>query len=188
MRHGKLLCWFLRLLFRSKVNKLKVNLLLSCWLLNFFNALIKRDRISIVHFRRENLRSLNWCSFHKYVTPHLLTEAVVISMDKSKERNVISCDLRSFHFYRNVNFLAGLHLFANALRRSLKVITVCLDKESIFRPVVFTSISESPGLDEFFSSKKRISITEAFFNESCLVNSLLFLRLLIAFSWLRCLA
>jgi hypothetical protein len=60
-----------------------------------------------------------------------------------------------------------------------------LDKEGVFRPVEFASISESPCLDELLSSEERESITEAFFDESSLVNGLLLLRLLVALSRLR---
>jgi len=178
---------FLLLLFRGNVNKLEVNLLLSCGLLNFFNALVKRDEFDLVaDLRREDLRRghHHGCCLDEDVTPDLLAEAVVISVDESEEGNVVTCDLGGFHLNGNVDFLSRLHYLQDALRRSLEVITICLNKEGVFRPVEFASISESPCLDELFSSEERESITEAFLDESSLVNDLLLLRLLVAFSWL----
>jgi hypothetical protein len=173
----------LLLLFRSHILKLEVDLLLSCGLLNFLDTLVKRDCL-----RGEDLRGgghhHDWSSLDEDVTPDLLAEAVVISVDESEEGNVVTCDLGGFHLNGNVDFLSRLHYLQDALRRSLEVIPICLNKEGVFRPVEFTSISESPCLDELLSSEERVSITEAFFDVSSLVNGLLLLRLLVAFSWL----
>jgi len=167
--------------------------LLSSGLLNFFNTLVKRDEFDLVaDLRREDLRRghHHGCCLDEDVTPDLLAEAVVISVDESEERDVVTCDLGGFHLNGNVDFLTRLHYLQDALRRSLEVIPICLNKEGVFRPVEFASISESPCLDELLSSEERESITEAFFDESSLVNGLLLLRLFVAFSWLlrRCLA
>lgn len=106
-------------------------------------------------------------------------------MNKSEERDVVSCSLRSLHRDRNLKFLTRLNLLVNALGLSLEIVAICLNKEGIFRPVLVTSISESPGLSKPLSSEERIPVTEAFLNESGLVNYLSLGRLLVAPSWLR---
>lgn len=159
--------------------------MLNNGLLNFFNALVQRKLFNLINLGWENLRRLDWCSLDKDITPNLLTKAIVISMDKSEERDVVSCDARRLHFNRNFYLLARLNKLVNGLRCSLEIITIGLNKKGIFRPVLITSISESPGFGEFFPSEKRISVTEALLDKSSLVNCLLLLRLLVAFSLRR---
>lgn len=185
MRYSELFSGLFWLLLGSNINEFKINLLLSNWLLNFFDALVQRKGFNLINLGWEDLRSLNWCSLDKDITPHLLPEAVVITMDKSEERDVVSCDAWSLHFHRNINLLAWLDKLVNVFRGSLEIITIGLNEEGIFGPVLITSISEGPGLGESFSSEKRISVTEALLNKSSLVNCLLLLRLLVALSLRR---
>jgi hypothetical protein len=114
-------------------------------------------------------RSFQWLSLNFYVTPNLLTEPIILSINKSEEWNVVSWDIWSYHLNRNINLFIRLHYLSESFIRSFKIITICLNKEGIFRPVEFTAIFESPGFDEFFTCKYGVSITEILFNESCLV-------------------
>jgi hypothetical protein len=82
------------------------------------------------------------------VAPDFLSEAIVFPCHESEESIVVarshgSCELKS-----NFNLLIREDNTINFVRLSLKIVTVCLDKDSIFRPLGLTTISESPSLSE----------------------------------------
>jgi hypothetical protein len=83
--------WLLLFVLRCNINEFKLDFLLDNRLFNL--ALFKREN----GLSWEYLRGINWHGFHKDVTPNLLSKAIVISMNESKERYVVSWSLRCLH-------------------------------------------------------------------------------------------
>lgn len=128
-----------------------------------------------------NLRYSNG-RLHKDVAPYFLAEAIVVTIDKSEERDVVSWSLWCSHVNCDLNLLTGKHNLIQRLRSGLEIITVSLDEESVFGPLLFTSISEGPSLGEALACKDTVSVTKAFLDKPSLVNGFSFLRLFIGLS------
>jgi hypothetical protein len=69
----------------------------------------------------------------------------------------------------------------NFVRLSLKIVSVCLDEDSLFRPLGLSTISKSPSLGKGLAREDRVSVPKALLHESCLMVDSLLLGLLVEF-------
>jgi len=87
MRDSKLLSRLLQLVLRSNINEFEVNLLLRNNRNFCESTLILKIRLRFhwLDFSRENLWQLSRSCLDKDVAPNLLSKAVIITMNESKE-------------------------------------------------------------------------------------------------------
>ena len=104
------------LLFLRNIDKLEFKRFgfLDSNLLNdrrFFKAKLLR-----IFFFRNNLILFSLSGSHEDIAPNFLAKAIVVTINKSKEGNVVSWGRRSGHINCDINFLAWKHNFAQSLR------------------------------------------------------------------------
>lgn len=132
---------------------------------------------------RDDLNGLEGCFFNQDIAPDLLAKSLVITMDKSKEGNIVSWLSRGSHSESNIDFSGRQNWTFNSERNSTEIIAISLNKESIFWPLSITWISESPWFGELLASKYWESIAEALLHKPSLIEDFLVSWLFLAFSW-----
>lgn len=115
------------------------------------------------------------------VAPDFLSEAIVFPSHKSEESIVVAGSYGSCEEKSNFNLLIWEDNTVNFVRLSLKFISVCLNEDSIFRPLGLSTISESPSLGEGLAGEDWVSVPKALLHESCLMVNSLLLGLLVEF-------
>jgi hypothetical protein len=160
------------------------------WLLNDRllqdNAIIIKKAWSFL-FKLNRLSSLRFhgLKLNKNVAPNLLTKAVVLTAHESKESIVASWSDWSLKIQSYINFLIRENWSLDLKRLSLKIISIGLNEEGIFRPFGLSSISEGPSLSKGLASEDRETFSKAFFNKSCHMVDSFFLRFPVQFPWGR---
>ena len=115
------------------------------------------------------------------VAPDLLAEAIVFPSHESEESIVVSGSHGSCEVKSNFSLLVREDNTINFVRLSLKIVSVCLDEDSIFRPLGLSTISESPSLGEGLAREDWVSVPKALLHKSCLMVDSLLLGLLVEF-------
>ena len=115
------------------------------------------------------------------VAPDLLAEAIVFPSHESEESIVVSGSHGSCEVKSNFSLLVREDNTINFVRLSLKIVSVSLDEDSIFRPLGLSTISESPSLGEGLAREDWESVPKALLHKSCLMVDSLLLGLLVEF-------
>ena len=115
------------------------------------------------------------------VAPDLLAEAIVFSSHESEESIVVARSHRSSKNKSDFNFLIRADNSIYFVGLSKKIVSVCLDEDSIFRPFSLSAISESPSLGKDLPWENWVSVPKALLHESSLMVDSLLLWLLVEF-------
>lgn len=115
----------------------------------------------------------------EYVAPNFLSEAIVFPSHESEESIVVAGSHGSCEVKSDFNLLIREDNTVNFVRLSLKIVSVCLDKDSIFRPLGLSTISESPSLGKGLAGEDWVSVPKALLHKSCLMVDSLLLGLLV---------
>ncbi len=94
-------------------------------------------------------------------------------MNESKERAIFAYFLGCLEIKYYVHIGTSFHWVANRLFESAKLLTVCENETSIFRPLFSSIISEGPSFFKLLALFNREIFCKAFFNKSCLIRSLI---------------
>lgn len=101
---------------------------------------------------------------------------MVVAIGKSEESAILSWEFGSYHVHLDSDFHAWSDRSIHDLGGGLKVISVCLDENDIFRPFSLSAVSEGPFFDESLHWLHQILVTKVLFDESCHVDDFLFIR------------
>jgi hypothetical protein len=115
------------------------------------------------------------------VAPDFLSEAIVLPSHESEESIVVAGSHGSCQIKSDFNLLIRENNTVNFVRLSLKFVSVCLDEDSIFRPLGLSTISESPSLGKGLAREDWVSVPKALLHESSLMIDSLLLGLLVEF-------
>ena len=115
------------------------------------------------------------------VAPDFLSEAIVFPCHESEESIVVAGSHGSCEVKSNFNLLIREDSNINFVRLSLKIVSVCLDEDSLFRPLGLSTISKSPSLGKGLAREDWVSVPKALLHESCLMVDSLLLGLLVEF-------
>lgn len=95
-----------------------------------------------------------------------MTESVVVLSRHTEVCSVAACLKWCSKLKSPCVLLIRVNNSINWLRGSTNFITVCLDKQSILRPLILSIISESPRLFKCLTSLHNIFVTKVLFNEA----------------------
>lgn len=117
--------------------------------------------------------------FDQDVAPDLVSESLVVSVSKSEEGLIASWELWRGHLDVDGHSVSLLDLLFQNEWNTLEIISVSVDEDRVFWPGSLSVVSESPGLDEALVWQDFVLVTEAFLDESSVVdyNILLWLSL-----------
>lgn len=117
--------------------------------------------------------------FDQDVAPDLVSESLVVSVSKSEEGLIASWELWRGHLDVDGHSVSLLDLLFQNEWNTLEIISVSVDEDGVFWPGSLSVVSESPGLDEALVWQDFVLVTEAFLDESSVVdyNILLWLSL-----------
>ena len=115
------------------------------------------------------------------VAPDLLAEAIVFPSHESEESIVVTGSHRSCEVKSNFSLLVREDNTINFVRLSLKIVSVGLDEDSIFRPLGLSTISESPSLGKGLAGEDWVSVPKALLHESSLMVESFLLGLFVEF-------
>ena len=152
---------------RNRVIDHRLDLLYDNWnILRLFNIAIGH------HFSLKFYYFIFWL-YDQNITPYLLTESFIFSMDKSIECTIFSNFLRSLKFYNNVNIFTWLHLFIYSTYifiKNTELIAICINESGIFRPRIISFISKCPYFLEFFTLLNCKVFSKTLFHKSSFKN------------------
>jgi hypothetical protein len=117
--------------------------------------------------------------FDQDVAPDLVSESLVVSVSKSEEGLIASWELWRGHLDVDGHSVSLLDLLFQNEWNTLEIISVSVYEDGVFWPGSLSVVSESPGLDEALVWQDFVLVTEAFLDESSVVdyNILLWLSL-----------
>lgn len=115
------------------------------------------------------------------VAPDLLAEAIVFPSHESEESIVVARSHGSCEVKSNFSLLVREDNAIDFVRLSLKIVSIGLDEDSIFRPLGLSTISESPSLGKGLAGENWVSVTKALLHESSLMVDSLLRGLLVEF-------
>jgi hypothetical protein len=119
------------------------------------------------------------------VAPDLLAEAIVFPSHESEESIVVARSHGSCEVKSDFSLLVREDNAIDFVRLSLKIVSIGLDEDSIFRPLGLSTISESPSLGKGLAGENWVSVTKALLHESSLMVDSLLRGLLVEFPWSR---